>query len=395
MSELIADLREQGIPVSLDQGGEALPSDAELLVYSEAIPPDAPERRKATSLGIPQKSYPEALAEIQDGSRTIAVCGTHGKSSTTAMAARVLLEAGLDPTVVVGTKVRELGGRNWRQGKSGLFLVEACEYRRSFMHYSPSIVILTNCDGDHFDYYASEDDYKQAFVAFIQKLPKDGMVITHKSDRDCADVVQRAGRTVQDADSFPLTSLNTPGLHMMQNAQLVLALAEVLSIPHAEATKSLSGFAGTWRRMEVKGEAGGVLIVDDYAHHPKEITATIAAMKSAYPSRRLVTVFQPHTHDRTLKMYEGFTKAFAGADSVIIPDIYVARTDIETKEVDVDAFVKDIASRSSVEARNGTSLKETERMLRKILKPGDILLCMGAGNITSLAARMLDLHTQT
>jgi UDP-N-acetylmuramate--alanine ligase len=390
-SALLQNLREQGIEIHLMQDGSAVPPECDLFVYSEAIPADAPERKLADERGIPQQSYFKALGELSAGSRVIAVSGTHGKSSTTAMTARMLILAGKDPTVVVGTKVPDLEGKNWRTGTSDIFLLEACEYRRSFHYLTPSIVLLTNADGDHFDAYASIADYQQAFVEFLRRLPEDGVVITHMGDPDCRKIVEASGRRAIDADSFPLPTLQTPGLHMRQNAQLSLALASVLEIPQEEAIKHLSGFAGTWRRMEVKGtRSDGVTVVDDYAHHPKEIRASLQAMREAYPSRRFVVAFQPHTHDRTIKLYDEFLGAFEVADVVVIPDIYVARNDIEHELVDVPKLVSDIAAGSHVEAYDGTSMEETERLLReKILQKDDVLICMGAGDITKLADLMI------
>ncbi|MDD5041309.1 MAG: cyanophycin synthetase [Candidatus Peribacteraceae bacterium] len=390
-SEIVRDLTGQGIEVFLTQDGSHIPEDCDLFVYSEAVPGTSPERERALALGIPQQSYFQALGELTNDFQTIAVCGTHGKSSTTAMAARVLIDAGLDPSVIVGTKARELGGRNWRKGGSHLFVVEACEYRRSFHFLSPAIVLLTNADGDHFDYYRSQQDYEQAFVDFLKRLPPDGLVITHEKDPVCVSIVERGGRTVIDADTFPLPTLATPGTHMQQNGQLVQALAKELQIAPEKAIASLADYAGCWRRMEVKGEtAQGITVIDDYGHHPTEIRATVQALLGAYPGRRIVVVFQPHTHDRTRKLYEAFTQAFAEAAIVMIPNIYDARPDCESGTVDVDLFVRDLQKGSAVQAINGKSLDETERLLRgKILKPHDVLLVLGAGNVTELAGRMM------
>ncbi len=389
-SALLQSLREQGIEIVLTQDGSGIPADCDLLVYSEAIPVDAPERKLARERGIRSISYFQGLGEISKDFFVIAVCGTHGKSSTTAMAARVLIAAGRDPSVVVGTKVRELDGKNFRKGRSDLFLLEACEYRKSFHALSPDIVLMTNVDGDHFDAFKDMEEYHKAFADFLNILPKDGVVITHGQDADAKKIAAESGRTFIDADAFPLPQLSTPGEHMKQNARLVLALAEVLEIPQSEAIKSLSGFAGTWRRMEVKGERDGITIVDDYAHHPKEIRATLAAMREAYPKRRIVCVFQPHTHDRTLKLYDDFLVSFKDADVVIVPAIYDARHDIETATVDVPRFVKDIAKGSDTEVMEGHTLPETEKMLRgTILKSGDVLVCMGAGDVTKLAEKMM------
>lgn len=390
-SVLLEELREQGITVFLDQSGKRVPSDANLFVYSEAIPTDAAERKRAAELKIPQRSYPQALGGLSKGYRVIAVAGSHGKSSTTAMAARLLLKSGKDPTVVVGTKVQELDGKNWRRGASDLFLLEACEYRHSFHEYHPAIAIITTADGDHFDFYKDQQAFEDAFVAFLQGMPEDGVVITHMGDPECKRVAERSGKKIIDADAFPLIPLQTPGRHMQENAQLVLALADLLGIPEALAEKTVGGYSGSWRRMEVKGTImDDVVVIDDYGHHPREIAATIEALNGAYPARRIVCVFQPHTHDRTLKLYEDFLPCFRGVDLLVVPNVYDARHDIETASVGVDQFAADIGKKLHIEVINGKSLKETEKLLRsRILKPGDLLLIMGAGDITDLATSMM------
>ena len=390
-TDLIRDLTGQGIEVFLRQDGSNIPEDADLFVYSEAIPETSPERQRAAALDIPQQTYFQALGELTRDFRVVAVAGTHGKSSTTAMTARVLIEAGFDPSVIVGTKMRELSGRNWRKGSSQLFIVEACEYRRSFHFLSPQVILLTNADGDHFDYYTSAQDYEQAFVDFVKRLPPDGLLITHGSDPVCASIAGRGEREVIDADAFPLPILATPGVHMQQNAQLVLALAKEFNVDQQQALTSLSGYSGVWRRMERKGETKSkVTVIDDYGHHPVEIRATVQAILGAFPGRRLVVVFQPHTHDRTRKLYDAFTQAFTGAAVVIIPNIYDARPDRESGLVDLSALVRDIGKGSQVQAIDGKSLDATERLLReKILKPQDVLLVLGAGNVTELATKIL------
>lgn len=390
-SPLLDDLRSQGITIVLNQDGSDISADIDLFVFSEAIPADAPERMKAREFGIKSVSYFEALGELSRDHMVIAVCGTHGKSSTTAMVAKMLIDAGKDPSVVVGTKMKELNGRNWRKGKSDIFVVEACEYRRSFRFIFPDIALMTNVDGDHFDAFASMDEYHTAFVDFLKQLPDKAPVITHGDDADCMAVAKTALHPIINADTYPLISLETPGEHMRQNARLALALAAHLQIDASSAQNSLAAFSGTWRRMEVKGErADGITIIDDYGHHPTEISATLSAMREAYGERRIICVFQPHTHDRTIKLYREFAEAFSDADVVVISDIYVARQDIETDTVDVDAFVKDIAEASGVEAINGQSLVTTQALLNKhILQPGDVVITMGAGTITTLSDRLM------
>src|SRR3989344_4301106 len=196
LSDITKDLSGQGIAVSDVQDGFKVPRDADLFVYSEAIPADAPERKKAQEYGIRQLSYFAALGEMSKDYRVVAICGTHGKSSTTAMVAKTLIEAGLDPTVVVGTKVPQLQGRNWRRGESDLFVLEACEYRGSFLHLHPSIILMTNVDGDHFDAYPTIEAYRQAFADFIGRLPAHGVFITHCEDRDCGKLAKASGKIV-------------------------------------------------------------------------------------------------------------------------------------------------------------------------------------------------------
>lgn len=390
-SPLLEDLRGQGMHITLNQDGSALPDDLDLLVYSEAIPETAPERVKARERGVRQISYFHGLGELTDGKNLISIAGTHGKSSTTAMTAKVLMDLGLDPNVVVGTKLKELGGRNWRKSKNDLWAVESCEYRKSFHYLSPRIILLTNADGDHFDAFESYEAYRQAFVDFLKKLPPDGVVIGHGNDSQVTDIVRAARKTMIDADSEPMVPLATPGKHMQHNAQLVLALARHLGMDTQKAKESLRTFGGTWRRMEVKGTTkDGITVIDDYAHHPKEIQATLNAMRDAYPKHRMVAVFQPHTHDRTLKLWDDFAMSFKDADVIVVSDIYDARPDKDAKKADLPAFIEAIGEGSGKEVIAGGSVIETETMLRKnILKPGDVLVVMGAGNITSLAQKMI------
>ena len=307
------------------------------------------------------------------------------------MAAKVLMDAGKDPNIVVGTKMSELNGRNWRSSANNLWVIEACEYRRSFLFLQPKIILLTNADGDHFDAYKNIEDYENAFVEYLSLLPADGILITHGSDKQLTGIAKRAGKSFIDADSIPLPEVGVPGEHMRKNAQLVLALADVLKIKRTEALKSLLGFHGTWRRMEIKGTtANGITIIDDYAHHPAEIRATLQAMREAYPTRRIVSVFQPHTHDRTLKLWDDFSKTFTDADLVVVTDVYDARPDRETAKADPQLFTKAIEKGSGVQSLFGASLAETEQLLQSsILKANDVLITMGAGTITNLSDEIL------
>ena len=356
-------------------------------MYSEAIPEDAPERIRAKELNVPQLTYFQALGEISKEKTVIAVCGTHGKSSTTAMVASVLIDAGLDPTIVVGTKVPQLDGRNWRKGSSDYFLLEACEYRGSFLHLHPDIVLMTNVDGDHFDAFASLEQYQDVYRQFLNRLPEDGVLITHMKDPDCKNVGSSKGRSIIDADQLPLPELSVPGLHMQQNAQLVTALANHLGI---ESAKSLKSFTGTWRRFEQKGDcvlpdSSTVPVIDDYAHHPREITATIQAAQQLFPGRRIVCLYQPHMHNRTRTLYEEFCSCFNGADLVAVTDVYDARSSVDADHIDILQLTEDI----QCESVYVKGLEEAKKQLCcSLLQQGDVLLVLGAGDVTTVAEQL-------
>lgn len=391
-SVVLADLRAQGIPVALKQDGAALEEGTDLLVYSEAIPESSKERTLARERGVAEKSYFAALGELTKNTDLIAVCGTHGKSSTTAMLAHIFIEAGLNPSVVVGTKIPQMGNRNWRVGDSKLWIVEACEYRHSFLSLMPSEIILTNVDGDHFDAFSSRESYLDAFSSFISSLPEGGKVITHGLDTDAVTLVQNAGKVLVDADEQAPPEMSIPGLHMRQNAQLALTLAIDRGIGPELARKALTSFTGTWRRMEVLGDTNNaVTVIDDYAHHPTEIRATISAIREKYGKRRLVCVYEPHTHDRTLKLWKEFTESFSEADLVLVTKVYDARPNPESDKVDVAKLAADIGRTSKVASRPSGSLDKTKTVLEEmLLHHGDVLLVMGAGKSTRLAHAMVE-----
>ncbi len=389
-SELLDDLRSQGISVGLNQDGTYIPEDIDLFVFTEAMPKDAPEMVRARELNVKMQNYFEALGDLSRDYKVIAVCGTHGKSSTVAMAARVLMDAGVDPSVVVGTKLKELDGRNWRKGNSEYFLLEACEYRGSFLSLSPDIVLMTNADGDHFDAFESVKVYQETFVEFLNLLSGEGIVITHMNDPDCVKIVREAKKEVMDTDSFEYPELGVPGKHMRENAQLVMGLAQIIGIDENEALESLKEYSGCWRRMEVIGTYEGATVIDDYAHHPREIAATVQSALEAYPDRRILCAFQPHMHDRTLKLYEEFKTCFKGAHELVITDVYDARSDVEKEKVDMNKLKTDVEKGSNVRTKYLGNLEETEHALRnEIIQNGDVLICLGAGDITNMARRLV------
>ena len=390
LSLLTADLESQGITVTDKQDGSAVPEDTELFVYSEAIAADAPERVQAKKLGIPTKSYFEALGELSKGFVVIAVCGTHGKSSTTAMAAKALTDVGLDPTVVVGTKVPQLDGRNWRKGESNIFLLEACEYKGSFFHLHPTHVLMTNVDWDHVDAYPTDAAYKKAYEDFLVKIPTDGVLISHGTDAVCATIAAQSGKTFIDADIQSPLQLGVPGKHMQDNAALVLSLCTHLGIPEERVRKSLFGFSGTWRRFEQKGAMeNGAIVIDDYAHHPKEIEATIASAYQYFKNRRIVCLFQPHMHDRTIALYDDFLQAFTGVSEVWVTDVYEARKEKVAQTVNMEALVEGIGESVGGNCHYVGGILEAEKYCSKNVQQSDVLLVMGAGDVTVVAQNLV------
>lgn len=386
-SELTKRLESMGITVLYDQSASNMPPDLDALVYSEAIPPDAPERVYATKHNIPQKSYFKALGELSADHFVVAVCGTHGKSSTTSMAAQVLTQNGIDPSVVVGTKVPFLSNQNWRAGLSNVFLVEACEYRRSFHYLQPNVVLLLNADGDHYDAYDGQEEYQQAFADFLALLPDDGIIITHGNDLTCAKLAKQSGKTVINADQYDLPALNVPGKHMQQNAQLVLALEQVFDgLTLDGIQESLRMYAGCWRRLERIGSFKDAIVYDDYGHHPHEVQANIAALNEAHPDQKLTLVFQPHMQSRTTEFYDQFTNCFKGVDTLILVDVYEARNDTNEAVVDMKQFTNDIEQGSDCQVVPSGTLQNTEDYVKTLpLSGNDVLVFMGAGPITNVA----------
>jgi UDP-N-acetylmuramate--alanine ligase len=285
-------------------------TEADLYVYSDAWPHRGPEViADARATGKPVLSHFEALGQFAKEYKVIAIAGTHGKTTTTAMVAEILVEAGLDPTVVVGSFVKKFGS-NFRKGNSEYLVVEADEYNRHFLNFHPFITVITNVEADHLDYYKDLADIQDAF----DKL------------------VSQSENSVLDYDKYldKVPKLSVSGVHNKMNAAAALAVAELLHIKDTDAEKALAEFSGTWRRLEKKGETKqGTIIYDDYAHHPTEIKASLQALRELYPkgNKKLTVLFQPHLYSRTKALFDDFAKSFSGADQILLLPIYFARED--------------------------------------------------------------------
>jgi UDP-N-acetylmuramate--alanine ligase len=320
-SALIQTLVQEGIHVDIGHRKENIQDGTDLVVYTIAVSDMNEDLVRARELGCARMTYPEALGEITKEKTTIAVCGTHGKTTTTAMTYHALKACGINPTVIVGSLLAGVG-TNFIAGDSEFIVVEACEYRRSFLNLHPKHIIVTNIDADHLDYYKDISDIHDAFQEFADKVPSDGYMVAHGG----SDLLTQ-GKKI-DADSIDINGimLSVIGKHNQANAQLVIALLRELGLPEEKIREGLKEFKGTWRRLEYKGKtAKGIDVYDDYGHHPTELRATIDALKEKYGNRLIYIFFQPHLFSRTKMFMESFADVLKNADRVYLMPIYAAR----------------------------------------------------------------------
>lgn len=398
-SPLTESLQAAGIAVSIGQDAANISKDTDLIVYSLAIAERDPKFLKSLGkLRIPMLSYPEALGLVSEGKYTIAVAGTHGKTTTTAMIAEVLVEAGLDPTVIVGSLLTKHQS-NFIAGESKYFVVEADEYQRSFLHLSPHILVITNIGKDHLDYYKDFSDIQSAFRELVATVPKSGFIVARKQDPVLRDVLSKAKAKIIDYPEFldQKLKLPVPGTHNKENAACALAVAHVLAVDPRVARKALAAFAGTWRRFDYRGKTSrGALVYDDYAHNPDKVRAAISGYREAFPKHRLTVVFQPHLYSRTKTLLDGFASAFDGADEVYIAPIFAAREQPDhfissntlarsiQKHLDTEG-----AALSLMKVFAASDMENLLVLLQTNLTANDLLVTMGAGDIYQLAGLLV------
>ncbi len=406
----IRELIRAGVAFCEGQDGGSLPEDCELVVRSAAVPDDNPEIVEAKKRGVRVIKYSTALGDLMAGARGIAVAGTHGKTTTTAMASHVFLSCGVDPTFVVGGEVRQLGG-SARVGQGPHFIAEACEFDRSFLKLRPCIALITNVEADHLDYYRDLAEIQDAFRSFIRLLPADGLAVINGDDKSCGPLRRAVGcrletfgleqgnnwqavdvclapegasaRLLHDGQPVGQLQLALPGVHNLLNALAVVAsaAAEGLALPAVLA--ALSRFKGVDRRFQILADRNGLAVVDDYAHHPTEVAAVLRAARERYPTRRLIAVFQPHQHSRTRLLFEDFARALALADEVVLPDIYAARDSVQWCESvssqDLVARIRELGVRS----RYVPDFADVVESLTPVRQAAAVF--MGAGDLTTAA----------
>ncbi len=392
-------LEKKGIKVVVGQKAENVPQNAELVVYSDSVPETNPERVRARELGIPSLSYFQMLGKVSEEKKTVAVAGTHGKTTTTGMLAKILKDAGASPTAVVGSIVKDFGS-NYLHGNSDFFVVEACEYKDHLLELSPQVLVLTNVEWDHTDFFPSLSALQETFKKAIEKVPADGVIVTDPHNKNIALLLvahpPAGGAKVIDYKKGPAYGLRLPGEFNQMNARAAAAAARVAypSISDDTIRASLASFQGTWRRFEYKGKtAKGAEVYDDYAHHPTAIKKTLEALRGKIrevtpygrrkvsPRRRVVVAFHPHLYSRTRDLLDEFAAAFSDADQVFIAPIYAAR---EADDGTISSEILAERIRATGTEASALDFDAIEKRLGEI-GPGDTIITMGAGDIYKVA----------
>ena len=417
-SALTEGLEQKGIRVFYGQRAENITSGIDCVIFTSAIRPDNPEYIATMEKGIPHLTRAELLGQLMRNYRTsIAVSGTHGKTTTTSMLSKILLEADTDPTLSIGGVFADIGG-NIRVGNSEYFVTEACEYTNSFLSFFPKISIITNIDADHLDFFKDLDDIRHSFRKFAHLLPDDGTLVINGEIDNPDEITDGLGCRIltygpdsrfdyyssdisyddhgnpsftahlPEGKELPV-KLAVPGIHNVYNALAAIAVADILGIEKETMAKALSAFGGTNRRFEYKGEVGGVTIIDDYAHHPTEITATLKAALN-YPHNKIWCVFQPHTYTRTKALLNEFASALSIADHVVLADIYAAR---ETDTLGISSRtlcekIRDLGHECNYFPTH-ENFGEIEKFLLQNCTKGDLLITMGAGDVVKIGDELL------
>lgn len=418
-SQITDSLKKLGAQIYIGQRQENISQDTDLVVISQAIQKDNSELKEAKNLSIPIQDRAEYLGNLMKNKKAIAVSGTHGKTTISSMISVILEKAGLNPTVAVGGLITELENSNWKKGNSDLMVVEACEYRSSFLKLKPYIAVISNIEKEHLDCFKNLDEIIGAFAKFLKLVPKEGFAIVNADDLNIQRVLKILDKEIFD---FPIITFGSsggsaewkvenineqngqvlfeifknsqkigdfvikiPGRHNALNALISIILASKLDINLKTIKEALANFQGTKRRMEVKGEKKGVLVIDDYGHHPTEIKATLEAVKNFYKDRKkLWCVFQPHQYSRTRLLFDEFKEAFNEADFLIINDIY----EVRDSKSDIQSVNSEKLAGAIKEKKKETlyigSFEDTVKYLKKNVRTQDIILTIGAGPVNEV-----------
>ena len=414
-SPLTDQLEQKGAVISYPQSADNITPDIDVMVYTAAIHPDNPEYAEAVSRGIPMLTRAQLLGQIMSNyENSVAIAGTHGKTTTTSMLSCILLQADLDPTITVGGILKEIGG-NIRVGSSQNFIAEACEYTNSFLSLKPKIGMILNIDADHLDFFKDLEDIRHSFHRFARNIQSGGTLIINASVPRIDEITEGIDADVitcgtEQSDYYPVNisydrfgigsfdlmhhgenlgrfSLNVPGEHNICNAVCAVAAASCFGVSAEDCRSGLLEFHGADRRFQIKGTLkSGAVVIDDYAHHPTEIRATLEAAKN-YPHRKLWCVFQPHTYTRTKSLMSGFAEALSLADEVILAPIYAAR-ETDNLGISSDTLRQNIANLGT-DAYYLPSFEKIEEFAAAHVGDGDLLITMGAGDVVKVGEDLL------
>lgn len=397
-------LVEKGIEVCIGQKGENVPAHIDMLVYSDAVPEDHIERVIARDRGFPECSYFQMLGSVSAGFRTVAIAGTHGKTTTTGMLAKILVDAGVSPSAIVGSIVQDFGS-NYVAGTSSTLLVEACEYRDHLLELSPEVLVITNLEWDHTDYFPNLEALQATFRKAIERVPASGYIVTDPERSTIQPLLADISATVIDYTKEPAYALRLPGSFNQNNARAASAAARIIdpALTDESIAHALAGFHGTWRRFEYKGKtATGNDVLDDYAHHPTAIAETLQALRARLDAGRepgsggrIIAAFHPHLYSRTRDLLDAFSRAFSNADEVVLAPIYAAR-EVDDGSISSEILAQRITD-TGVSARAVSTMEDLVLMIRGLLRPAsdtapaDTLILMGAGDIYTIADELVSI----
>ena len=415
-SPLTQALEKKGATIYYGQRATNITDDVDVVVYTAAIHPDNPEFACAKEKGLPMLTRAELLGQIMRNYDTpVAISGTHGKTTTTSMVSHILLAGDCDPTISVGGILPAIGG-NIRVGNSETFVTEACEYTNSFLSFYPTMEVILNIEADHLDFFKDIDDIRHSFRLFMEKLPKDGILVINGDIHNLSELINgldceiitvghgescdyrasnisynefaQASFDVTDASNTTLghIQLSVPGEHNVYNALAAVALCKKLNLSMDAIAAGLLNFHGTQRRFEKKGVVNGITIIDDYAHHPQEITATLTAAKK-YPHKKIWCIFQPHTYTRTKALLTDFAKALSLADEVVLAKIYPAR---ETDDLGISSDnIRVLLEQAGTSAHYFETFEEIEKFILQHAASGDLVITMGAGDVVKIGEDLI------
>lgn len=416
-SVMTDQLVAEGVGVVFEQSAGSVPLETEVLVISAAIPFDHPEVIEATRRGLEVVKYAAMLGRLMEGKNGVAIAGTHGKSSTTSMLGHVLIQCGLDPSVIVGAQCEQLGGGARVSTKQPsdhvILLAEACEFDRSFHNLRPTHAVILNVEADHLDIYGSMDEIVESFAHFAQLLPAEGSLLIQHGSPHRMEIASGLPCRVQTIGYEPSADWRIglkggnvrlhdrndrivaewkaplPGEHMAYNAACAAVMAHELGGEWGDIDRALAGFKGLDRRMQRVGEKDGVLVIDDYGHHPTEIDTTLRALRSHYKPKRLICVFQPHQHSRTRFLLKQFATSFEEADAVLVPDIFFVRDSEEERQAVTSNDLVEVVRQRGVDAAYIPGFDEIVEQVQVLTSAGDLVVTMGAGDVWKVGRAFL------